>query len=263
MALNLDRVGMATRIFFILLLIAFQVSAQDKDYPRCKYSRFKNGKVSTSECFDTDNRWGRARAFNSAGKEIYNKELRRIGGHSSVEFSYYNNGAVKKAHWSSAPDGGIQWYRTTTYFSEDGKITSEIDDSYDKGPGTFIRNPGPGYTKHEKPKVNPKPATTVECAVIYSSEFWFTNTTRYTVEVDATRNNNDHFTITLKPRETLKGGYMIGAERFEDPSGFYKFSVKPTKEGIKQKFIIIPSDKKPENPVKEVRRYYYEVRRIV
>ncbi len=262
---------MNTRLLFILLLVAFHVSAHDKDYPRCKYSYFKGSKkVSTSECYDTNNRWGRARAFNTTGDVIYDRELRRIGGHSSVQFSYYDNGAVKKAHWSSAPDGGIQWYRANTYFSEDGKKTGEDEDSHE-GPGRLTLQPQ--YVQPSKPQPKrpgehipqekpPKPAV-VECAVIYSSEFWFTNTTRYVVEVDATRNKNEHFTITLKPRETMKGGYMIGAERFEDPAGFYKFTVKPVKGGTKQKFIIIPSDKKPDNPKKEVRRYYYEVRRIV
>ncbi len=254
------------RLLLILLLLPALVWAQEKEYPHCQRTYFRNSKkVSTTQCYDANDRWGRAQAFDKAGKQIYEWELRRIAGHSSVQFSYYDDGAVKKAEWSSAPDGGIQWYRSTTLFDEDGRVTSETKDSYDDGPGTQPYLPGTTRKTLVTPTPPPPPSTptVATCAVIYSSEFWFVNETPYTVEVAATRNNNEHSTVTLKPKQRMKGGYMPGAERFEDPSQFYKFSVRPVKAGVRKKFIIIPSDKKPEQPTKEVRRYYYEVRRIV
>ncbi|GAA4462228.1 hypothetical protein GCM10023093_08400 [Nemorincola caseinilytica] len=110
-----------------------------QEYTRCSYKYFVHGKgIATSQCYDKDGRWGKAKAYDRTGKEIYSRELRTVGGHSYVEFSYYDrSGAVKTARWSSAPDGGIQWYRSYTEFSEDGKIVNETKDSYDDGPGTF------------------------------------------------------------------------------------------------------------------------------
>jgi hypothetical protein len=253
----------------MIVLLTMAVSSYCRDYPKCKCSYFKNGKIATSQCYDNDDRWGRAKAFDSKGKEIYDRELRRIAGHSSVNFSFYPSGAVSKAEWSSAPDAGIQWYRTTTYFSEEGKITGEVHNNYDDGPGKMAPQK-PGYvttpkTVPAKPEPKPEPSTTIECAVIYSSEFWFHNTTSYSVVVTATRKHikSETYIVTLRPRRRMKVGQMIGAQQFNDPATYYDFSVKPLKESVRQKFIIIPSDKEPENTSKEVRRYYYEVRRIV
>jgi hypothetical protein len=64
---------------------------------------------------------------NKTGNVIYEKELRTIGGHASVEFTFYPNGALNKASWSSAPDAGIQWYNSTDIFSEDGKLVSHTE----------------------------------------------------------------------------------------------------------------------------------------
>jgi hypothetical protein len=254
---------MGMRALILLLLIA--VTGYAREYPHCTYTYFKNGKIATSQCYDTNNRWGRAKAFDKQGKEIYDKELRRIAGHSSVQFTFYESGAVKTAYWSSAPDAGIQWYRTNTSFSEDGKITSETEDNYDKGPGV-VAPKSPGYVTKPRPSpVKPAPSTTMECAVIYSSEFWFKNTTPYSVVVTATRKSGptETYTLTLRPRQTMKAGQMIGAQIFYTPADYYNFSVKPLKESLKQRFIILPSDQEPENTKKEVRRYYYDVRRVI
>jgi hypothetical protein len=263
---------MRATLFLILFLLSIP-AANAGEYPRCTYTYFKSKQIATSTCYDTNNRWGRARAFDRTGKIIYDRELRKVGGHSSVQFSFYASGAVKKAYWSSAPDGGIQWYHTTTLFSEDGKITSETEDNYDKGPG-IVMPLKPGYIappaphKPAPPKVTPTkpaPSTTMECAVIYASEFWFTNNTPNSVVVTTNRksNINETYTTTLRPRQTLKGGQMIGAQIFYDPSLYYDFHVKPLKESLAQEFIIRPAARKPESPKTEVRRYYYEIRRII
>jgi hypothetical protein len=40
------------------------------------------------KCFDTNKRFGKATAYNKTGSIIYEKELRTIGGHASVEFTF-------------------------------------------------------------------------------------------------------------------------------------------------------------------------------
>jgi hypothetical protein len=251
----------------ILLLCGHPALAQE--FPLCTTKYFTGTKkVSTTHCYDKDNRWGRARAFNRLGQQIYERDLRRIAGHSTVEFTYYESGAVKTASYSSAPDAGIQWYRSHTTFSEDGKVTSETHDDYDNRPQVFYRT-RPGEHIPDKPVVvtpAPHKTTVAECAVIYSSEFWFTNYTPHTVIITATGKYNKSvtFTLSLHPRETLKCGQLILAQQFDDPAKTFDFTVTPLKPGKKQKLIIIPSeDRLPENTSKETRRYYYEVRRII
>jgi hypothetical protein len=82
---------------------------------------------------------GHAIAYNREGREIYRKEISRLHGHATVRFEYYDNGAVKRAHYSTAPDGGIQWYRNTTYFSEDGVVTRVEEQSHDDSPVKLLR----------------------------------------------------------------------------------------------------------------------------
>ena len=231
--------------------------SQGKEYTLCTYHYFKKGGIASSECYDKDKHWGKACAYNKQHSLIYEKNLRRIAGHSSVEFEYYPSGAVKKAKWSDAPDAGIQWYRSTTEFSEDGQQTAFYEDSYDDRPSTTL-------LKHQEQKVEttvkPKPA---ECASIYSSEFWILNTTKFTVNVNAHRNNMGDTTFTLKPGENVKGGAVSQAQYFDDPAKYYQLTAKPSKTKNHQKLIILPAEKQPENTSKEVRRYYFDVRRII
>jgi hypothetical protein len=94
------------------------------------HHKFPNGKTSTISVI-IDNRDGYAKAYNLKGQVIYERTIRRYAGHASVYFQHHPNGMVKKAEYSSHPDGGIQWYRTYTYFDEQGNITSEIEDNWD------------------------------------------------------------------------------------------------------------------------------------
>ncbi len=254
------------------LLLSFSLSSFGQRFSNCKYTYFKNGKKATSQCYDADDRWGQARAYDYKGAVIYEKELRKIAGHSSVQFSFYENGAVKKAEYSSAPDAGIQWYRTYTTFAQDGTITSEVNDSHDNGPGTTAPFKRQEYiTPSPTPTVSPTPATakptptTIECAVIYSSEYWFINTTTYSVVITATHKyrKTEMNSITLRPRQSAKGGQVIQAQFFDNPTKQYDFTVRAVKPGNKTKYIILPSDKQPEQTSKENQRYYFDIRRII
>ncbi len=126
---------------WIMLFFLNCSAAAARDYTNCTRHYFKNRKLSTSQCYDADHRWGKAIAYSSKGTIIYEKELRRVAGHSSVNFSYYASGAVKRAEWSSAPDGGIQWYSSVTDFAENGTITSFSENNYDDTPATLLHRP--------------------------------------------------------------------------------------------------------------------------
>src|ERR1041385_8977966 len=76
-------------------------------------------------------------AYDQAGDKIYEQELRNFAGHSPVWFTYYENGAVKKAEWSSAPDAGIQWYKNISNFSDSGTLLNSTDHNYDDSPATL------------------------------------------------------------------------------------------------------------------------------
>jgi hypothetical protein len=93
-------------------------------------SHFPNGNISTFSYLEKD-QIGKAIAYNLKGEIIYEKNIRRIYGNASVRFSHYENGALKKAHYTSYPDGGIQWFKSTTFYNKKGEVISETTESND------------------------------------------------------------------------------------------------------------------------------------
>jgi hypothetical protein len=116
-------------LFAVLLVFKILVIWSQKE-EIIHHHKFPNGKTSTI-CVIKDDRDGYAKAFNFKGEEIYMRHIRRYAGHASVYFTHHPNGMVKKAEYSSHPDAGIQWYRSYTYFDENGNITSQIEDDWD------------------------------------------------------------------------------------------------------------------------------------
>ncbi|MES2619768.1 MAG: hypothetical protein V4615_02875 [Bacteroidota bacterium] len=180
-------------LFLSFACSTFLVHAQH-DYPNCKYTYFKMGTTSTSQCYDKNNRFGKARAYNLKGDKIYERELRAVGGHSSVQFSFFKNGSVRKAEWRSAPDGGIQWYSNVTTFSEDGTQLSSINNNYDDHVTTIQPAQKPA---EESPVIKDSiklKSETMTCAVIYSNEFWYIIHSSQKIIITAVRNKDDFFT---------------------------------------------------------------------
>ena len=81
------------------------------------------GQLSSKAWMDVADRWGHSWAYDRSGRVIFERQTRKIGGHASVDFSYHPDGTVSKAEVSQAPDGGIQWYRSTTTFDTAGVQT--------------------------------------------------------------------------------------------------------------------------------------------
>jgi hypothetical protein len=236
--------------------------AAGQEMTNCQYRYFAGSRqLSTSVCYDKDHHWGIAKAYNRKGEVIYERQLRRIAGHSTVSFSWYSNGGVKTAAWSSAPDGGIQWYKSFTTFTEDGQVNGEIEDSYDDR----VTVKAPREIPATPTVVVPTKPAVAECAVIYSSEFWFTNFTPFAVQAIATHRYRptERYIIHLMPGETKKCGQVILAQQFDEPGRTFDFVAVPLRSTKKQRLVVITADNRPaENPAKEVRRYYYEVRRV-
>ncbi len=101
----------------------------------------KNGKVSTIETWDKDKRSGNLKGFNSKGKELFSHSLRHYGGHASVQLTWFKNGQVKSIYYSDAPDGGIQYYNSTTEFDETGNQVSFDERRHDDD--LHLRIPAP------------------------------------------------------------------------------------------------------------------------
>jgi hypothetical protein len=164
--------------------------------------------VSTKEWMDTDERFGLTTAYDRSGKEIFRYGTRRIGGHASVHFSYHANGAVSRAEASDAPDAGIQWYRSTTTFDDQGNQTGFYQQNHEDL--TTLRF----HTGPDEPVL-------AYCQKLFTNEVFLVNATRQagkaTVKVmrpSPALKNSEH---TLAPGDTVRlGSYSVG-ERFAAP----------------------------------------------
>ncbi len=212
------------RFFILLTFVLFSLTAlSQRDTIHIHY--FPNGKISTFSYID-ENRYGKAFAYNLKGEVIYENETRRIHGSAGVRFSHHANGMVKTAHYSSHPDGGIQWYRTTTTFNEKGEKISEIHDNYE-GPGQpsphiLIETvPQPEKTIPETPLVEEQVPTElpvptikkeiVECASIHQNFVEVINHTNFSIKVTFIYQNKDTV-IVLRSGEKIDGPTYISAE---------------------------------------------------
>jgi hypothetical protein len=223
--------------WFILVLLPFYAEAQlncrniqtnDSIFIRCYH---RNLKVSTLERWDKDLRWGSIKAYDSSGNEILHYGLRRFAGHASITLSYHPNGQVHKAYYSSAPDGGIQFYKMNHEFNEKGELISFTDFSQPDGRPVLIvphENPrmpdirlhpvkDPPPPDQEDKYIDPDPAI---CAVPYQTVFKVINETSRAISVDLTPLYTQwaylkpHNKIVIPARQSFYADSVVIAERF-------------------------------------------------
>jgi len=209
-------------IFTTLLVPFLFYSQKSKSDSTFEYTYFKTGKISTKRLLLSEKiKFGYLIAYNIEGKEIYNMSTRNVGGHASVSTTFYENGAIKTAHYTSQPDGGIQRGDVKHYFDEKGNITNVVDMS-DDGHGRMTVNPIlkfeqlPNPTKEIEPE---KPKNEVaECAIIYKTEIYAVNFTRKTQVLSPIKkpSNGQEFSekYTIQPGDSVKIGYYIGAQHY-------------------------------------------------
>lgn len=149
---------MKTLVAFLILLQPFLASAQLKckttnqsDGSTIKQCFHQNGQVSTLESWDKDKRFGSIKGYTNQGKELFSHSLRSVGGHASVSLTYFPNGQLEKVDFSDAPDGGIQFYNSTTRFDEKGNQTAFSETKYPHQPEFEIQIPD--SVKRRKPLV--------------------------------------------------------------------------------------------------------------
>ena len=201
----------------------------------------KNGKISTkSVIFQDEIIWGYAKAYNKKGEEIYSMGTRRCAGNASVDFYYYEDGSVSKAHHTSHPDGGIQWGDITHYFDQDGNITNIEDNSSDMyGHPQIQIMPDPNFEYKEETQVKQE---VVQCAEIYESEFFIINLSNkpYTISISNKGGLDDKKTNTIITRkDTVLINSYIEAQIFTHPKEYLiiQFHNKTQKKSIKMNSI--------------------------
>jgi hypothetical protein len=216
---------MIKTIFCLTFVVIYQISfAQKMD--TIEVVSFKNGKISTLKL--SNHREGLAKAFNQKGEIIYESGTRRFAGHASVEFKHYPNGSVKQAIYSSAPDGGIQWYKTETYFDKNGIITHVNDLSYDRlmRPSYIIHTTGPNTemekTIHEQVKETEKQQQkeVAICANIHHNKIIIFNHTKKRLVIEK-KINGEKWTIPAGESKEIMN--YISAEITQKPQGAQEF----------------------------------------
>jgi len=173
---------------------------------------FANGQISTKEWTDKNGHWGRSWAYNAQGIELSNRETRRIAGHATVRYSYHPNGAVSTIEVSEAPDGGIQWYRSTSTYDEEGIRTGFTEQGHDNE-GHI---PRPDLMRIDE-QVSPGKVEEVTPTEqrLFSTEVYVVNTSRHACRLEIVAKqpspamqSGKH---TMAPGDTLRlGAYTTG-----------------------------------------------------
>jgi hypothetical protein len=177
----------------------------------------KNGKISTLETWDLESRSGDIYGYNNLGVEIFHYDLRKFAGHASVEINYYPNGQVNNLYYSSAPDGGIQFYRYRHKFDDQGKQTEYSNESQPDGFPSLITFTPDSLVK-QKEIIVKKPET-VNYSILFQTEFVIINETSKNVKIilKAQKNNliqlND-IEVELLPKEQKIVDRRILSEKF-------------------------------------------------
>lgn len=205
-----------TLVFFILF--SFLVYTQ-KDTLHIHY--FPSNEISTISVLE-DNREGYAKAYDLNGKEIFSANIRRYAGHESVVFKHHKNGMVSQANYSSAPDGGIQWYKSTTKFNEEGVVIDFQESSHE-----HLLSP-----IHVAPK--PYVQEVVQCAVIHENIIILHNHSKFPIEYTF-KERNELKTVVVKSGEVKEVFTYISAQITQKPSDYNKANVEPMKKKGKLK----------------------------
>lgn len=216
---------------------------------------FTTGQLSSKAWMDVDNRWGHSWAYDRSGKVIFDRQTRRIGGHASVDFRYHPNGAVSRADYSTMPDGGIQWYKSTTTFDTAGVQTGFSEQGWD--------NEGPLHPGIVKPeRTVPKPAIPTKTVMeqhLFTNEYFVVARKNCRVQLRPKQPSPaaKNMDATLLKGDTLRGGTYSMGERFDPPLG--QVDVKATNRRGKPKYKVLRTDSVQVGP--EHRRWYLVIGR--
>lgn len=198
----------------------------------------KTGQISTIETWNEDKRNGNIKGFNNTGRELFNYSLRNYAGHASVLISYHSNGQVKKLEYSSAPDGGIQFYHYIHEFNQSGDQISYLDLSH-WDDMLVLPNLGPDSTSVKKDK---KTEVTI-CAEPWTTVFSIQNETNKKVIIRFKAISNPYIILsdvllTLAPFENRIVNSLILANMFLSPEQCYTPEIISNSPARKWKTIL-------------------------
>ena len=192
--------------------------------------------------------------FNKKGEIVYTGSRRNFAGHSSVYLTFHENGGVKTIKASSAPDAGIQWYRSEYQLDEDGNVISKREDSHDNR--VTIPNLRDPQFPERKPleeikKQQPNPPKENQCASPMQTLTFLTNKTKKRIEILLVEKNDSNRTtaISLKPNQSIQLGEYINAEVFREPHTLYELKLKTGRnvyEAIHFKQLAVLIDESPQ-----------------
>jgi hypothetical protein len=214
-----------------------------------------NGQVSTKEMWDNNHYWGKFVMYKNDGKEILHYELRRVGGHASVYPTYHANGQVHKLEFSSAPDGGIQFYNYFHAFDEAGNQTEYVDLSRPDGyPTTIIKSPDFQKETEETYVVNQKKIEKK------TTNFFIHNEARKSIKIKLIAQKNTLFQfknkeITIKPKSTQLIDSVQLSSMFLDQKITYEVEIIDKK---KNKYKLILEEKVENADIRNYNWYLFE-----
>lgn len=208
--------------------------------------RYKSGETASMEILENRNKPDRkpfsdekVLVFNRKGDVIFDGRRRDYAGHSSVYLTYHKNGGVSRIETSTAPDAGIQWYRSQYSIDEDGKVIDFREQSNENLTKITVPTVQP-----EKPMVKPKTLPTKtqlpnECAVLTETKIIFCNKRKKAINclLVPVVKNDGHKIISQKLgfNDTLATPAYHTAEKFLNPAEFYDLYIQTRKGEDMQK----------------------------
>jgi hypothetical protein len=253
-------------LYIYLLIIASTAFSQE-----VVIKKYKTGEIASKE---TKTRWGDANiqefreekveVFNKKGERVFEGHRRRYAGHASVYLTYYENGGVKKIETSSAPDAGIQWYKSYYILDEQGNIIEHHEDSHDMHTRILP-------TIHAPPTVTPvtptkpaekKPQEIAKCATIVQSTMIIYNKTNKPITVILTPKSNPSYksyNAKLTPNDSIITESVINAEIFLVPADLYQLQIThgKYKKPSEIKFSELPTLLHQHDKQHSIYKYYW------
>lgn len=257
--------------------------------------RYKTGEIASRETPETwsgreDIRQEKVEVFNRKGQKVYEGYRRNFAGHSYIDLTYHENGGVKKIETSSAPDAGIQWYRSKYVLDEDGNVIDFQKQSHESlmhvtlpepyqlppqdEPEQLVKkeplkevepvkeNPvKEELVKEEPPKETPIQEVTPCCPVPMVTQIVIYNRTKKALEITLehrTVNSGVNFTVNVAPKDSIQTGNTAYAQHFIDPTVVYELKVKRNKKGEPEvvKLADLPVRVYQRDPQHKVFQYF-------
>jgi hypothetical protein len=224
------------RLILLTALLAANVHAQE--VKKIVEKRYSSGELAWRETqYDLKNPYNpnqleeKVEVFNRKGELVFTGHRRNYAGHSSVHLSYHANGGVKRIDASSAPDAGIQWYKSRHDLDEDGQIIHFSEQSHDDRV-TILQPTMRNVPPSEQPKQE-----VAKCAAPMQTVTKLSNQSKRTITVLVTaKNQPDKVTqYRVKPKGELLLGEYTNAEVFIHPEKLYTVHIQTKKSGEFQK----------------------------